>query len=483
MTVAERERDESLSPLQAYRALEDFGRQNGPLRLMLLAHCAVPEQVRPDLVNLIKVNFLPESGSDLSVDADVLFSSAFEPIGADFYRMEPEIRRQCLSLLDAAYRWDEERRSNQVARLLLRYLDRVETEPDARADPVFAEIIDLQRWGAVAFLDPTTTARAMAQALEKQANFASGTHFRLRGLAAAVSIPLAGHQHLLAYARGLDAKETGDIGLLRDLRSKFAGQILEVEGVRLPLEALFVHAAGPDRPTLEPLARANIRVFLSCVIDEFAADRDALRHELTGKTVEVKVQEDFVSFGGDTLSKLDAYIDACDAVIHLVGAMTGDVPPLPSVAEFLRVHPDFANRLPAIAAALDAGERISYTQWEAWLAILHRKPLLIAAHDAPLASIEASQVSHVERLRALDGYPVVRFASRDQLCLTDFHVPFPASAASLPAHAQAHQPAARVARRTFQGAQRSAQGFACGAHEPEGSGARGAGSARDRRRR
>src|SRR5262245_17492777 len=101
MSVALRNREVPLSPLEAYRALEDFERQNGEQRLMLLAHCAVPEQLRPDLVNLIKVNFLPYSGGDLSVDADVIFNPIFEPIGSDFYRMEPEVRRQSLAFLDA----------------------------------------------------------------------------------------------------------------------------------------------------------------------------------------------------------------------------------------------------------------------------------------------------------------------------------------------------------------------------------------------
>jgi hypothetical protein len=34
------------------------------------------------------------------------------------------------------------------------------------------------------------------------------------------------------------------------------------------------------------------------------------------------VQEDFKDLGGDMLDKLDVYIAACDAVVHLVGDMT-----------------------------------------------------------------------------------------------------------------------------------------------------------------
>jgi hypothetical protein len=217
VTFALRNPDEPFSPLDAYEALQEFGRQNGAMRLMLLAHCAVPEQVRPDLVNLIKSNFLPESGNDLSVDADVLFCPLFEPIGTDFYRMAPEVRRQCLAFLDSVYRQDEERRTNQVARLLLRYLDQLETRPDARADLVFSEFIDVQRWGALAFLDPSRTAQEMARALATHADSSNSTSFRLGGVTAALSIPLAGHQGLLPYAKSVDALQNGNVQLAREL--------------------------------------------------------------------------------------------------------------------------------------------------------------------------------------------------------------------------------------------------------------------------
>jgi hypothetical protein len=39
--------------------------------------------------------------------------------------------------------------------------------------------------------------------------------------------------------------------------------------------------------------------------------------------VTVKVQEDFIATGTETLDKLDEYIRHCDAVIHLAGDMTG----------------------------------------------------------------------------------------------------------------------------------------------------------------
>src|ERR1700728_2788454 len=112
----------------------------------------------------------------------------------------------------------------------------------------------------------------------------------------------------------------------------------------------------------------SISVFLSTVSDEFRAYRDQLRGDLTRHNVEVKVQEDFKGLGGDTLDKLDVYIAHCDAVVHLVGEMTGSAPIEREVQALLRKHGDLRASLPPLDAALSHGEAISYTQWEAWLA-------------------------------------------------------------------------------------------------------------------
>jgi hypothetical protein len=112
-------------------------------------------------------------------------------------------------------------------------------------------------------------------------------------------------------------------------------------------------------------AGMSISVFLSTVSDEFRAYRDQLRSDLTRHNVEVKVQEDFKALGGDTLDKLDVYIAHCDAVVHLVGEMTGSAPGEQEQQGLLRKYPDFPARLPPLDDVLRRGAEISYTQWEA----------------------------------------------------------------------------------------------------------------------
>jgi tetratricopeptide (TPR) repeat protein len=164
----------------------------------------------------------------------------------------------------------------------------------------------------------------------------------------------------------------------------------------------------------------SVKIFLSTVSDEFRAYRDALRTDLTRHNVEVKVQEDFKDLGGDTLDKLDVYIAHCDAVVHLVGNMTGSAPGELALRALRKKYPDLTDKLPPLCEALRNGISVSYTQWEAWLALYHDKRLFIAeAGDsaergpkyAPTAGSRGAQVGHLARLRKADRYPGHTFVS------------------------------------------------------------------------
>ena len=167
-----------------------------------------------------------------------------------------------------------------------------------------------------------------------------------------------------------------------------------------------------------------VKVFLSTVSDEFGAYRDLLRKDLTRHNVEVKVQEDFKDLGRGILDELDVYIAHCDCVVHLAGDMTGSAPLKRDVDALLVKHPDLVADLPPLGEALGDGVDVSYTQWEAWLALYHRKPLLIAkAADkaergpeyAPTDAARAAQAAHLARLKAMGRYPGCEFTSLDDL--------------------------------------------------------------------
>ena len=168
----------------------------------------------------------------------------------------------------------------------------------------------------------------------------------------------------------------------------------------------------------------SISVFLSTVTDEFGAYRVKLEGDLTRHDVAVKVQERFKDLGGDTLDKLDAYVAHCDAVVHLVGEMCGAAADRSQQDALVAKYPDLPQRLPPLGGALGEGATIPYTHWEAWLALYHGKPLMIAKaapdaprgpRDAPTDGSRASQASHLARLEAFHRHPGCEFENPDDL--------------------------------------------------------------------
>ena len=73
---------------EAYAALEQYAADYGREALLLLMHASVPETLRADLLDLIRVNFLPDHRADLSLDADVLFSPLATVLGRGYYRLD-----------------------------------------------------------------------------------------------------------------------------------------------------------------------------------------------------------------------------------------------------------------------------------------------------------------------------------------------------------------------------------------------------------
>ena len=131
------------------------------------------------------------------------------------------------------------------------------------------------------------------------------------------------------------------------------------------------------------------RVFLSCVSAEFEKPeapfpglRGQLRHYLTRADCEVKVQEDFRQTGDvDTVEKLAGYIRDCAAVIHLVGELPGAVADSKAVADYLAAEPAFLANHPDLRAALGDFSDLTYTQWEAFIALHHGVPLFVYATE------------------------------------------------------------------------------------------------------
>jgi hypothetical protein len=174
-----------------------------------------------------------------------------------------------------------------------------------------------------------------------------------------------------------------------------------------------------------------VKLFLSSVSDGFGGCRDALRRKLTRPNVEVKIQEDFKSSGADTLKTLGDYVKECETVVHFVGDMAGSRPERSMVEDILARLPEFEKRLAAKGMGREALNSLTYTQWEAWLAVGFDTDLVIVVPSEGATrgpayvmteTSRAAQTEHRKRLKAIDRYPGLPFISADKSRRADFWV-------------------------------------------------------------
>jgi hypothetical protein len=305
---------ESLGPAQAYAALERFAHRYGRAPVLLLIHAAVPQGFRPDLLNLIKLNFLLEACDDLTVDADVLFSPLVESLGAGYFRLDEEVRRQCLILLDAVYREEGERRSIAVARFLLAFVNRLSRSAEAAEDPLLQDYLGVQGWVAGAFLEPAATAGHFAQALRTSAagNADAGARLQMSSLASALSVSLTGYPELIAYAQGLGALARGDEASARRFFRPFINDEMKIGDITLPRPAEVLDqqiVETPSRtepPPREPPQPRTVTIKIQIYVS-YALNDDELPHYLIGgkgfvTTLIDRLEHEVTRRGAPTLS-------------------------------------------------------------------------------------------------------------------------------------------------------------------------------------
>jgi tetratricopeptide (TPR) repeat protein len=148
-------------------------------------------------------------------------------------------------------------------------------------------------------------------------------------------------------------------------------------------------------------------VFVSCVSDEFEKPaapfprlRSDLRHYLTRAKCHMIVQEDLPQAAEDTVEKLAQFIRESAAVLHLVGELPGAVAEPRAVTAYLKTEPNFLTDHPELKTALGNFQGITYTQWEAYLALHYSKPLFVYS----TAKGDEAQSKHLERLRLCGRY-------------------------------------------------------------------------------
>lgn len=154
--------------------------------------------------------------------------------------------------------------------------------------------------------------------------------------------------------------------------------------------------------------------------------RAKLDKSLRSLATRALIQEGFAAAGVTTLLKLDHYIRKSDVVIHLVGRVTGSMAKLPALNDLKERYPKFEEEMPALADAVTGKLALSYTQWEAYLAIYHKKRLFICQAQKELGlspNIDQAlvrpdlQEEHVARLKNLGHHVEISFSNADNLAV------------------------------------------------------------------
>ena len=178
-------------------------------------------------------------------------------------------------------------------------------------------------------------------------------------------------------------------------------------------------------------------LFISTVTNEFLTCRQRLSEDLRFPDVIAQNQEAYIAklpSGISILVKLDDYISQCDAVIHLIGHQTskdGSAASKDSVDDLFIRHSNFAI---VVGLSDDDLRKLSYTQWEAWLAYYHiktKRPQLKLIIATPTAAFKPdnpadpatahaqkdSQARHEKELRSRSRYAGIPFSDEKDLSI------------------------------------------------------------------
>ncbi|MCL2926006.1 MAG: formylglycine-generating enzyme family protein, partial [Trichodesmium sp. MAG_R04] len=130
--------------------------------LLLACHVALPLILTPQLVNYLRIEFLKSERVPWIAEADLLLSNLCRQVGYELYVMDKGVRAYLLKILAEDPRFGK-KRIKEIARLLLSYVRYLH-----KTNPFLGEKeLQLQRWGAILYLDTEQTVKEIAVAISK----------------------------------------------------------------------------------------------------------------------------------------------------------------------------------------------------------------------------------------------------------------------------------------------------------------------------
>jgi uncharacterized protein (TIGR02594 family) len=181
-----------------------FSRRFGRETTVLAMHAALPLGLSPELVHLLRINFVREA--PFIAEADLLLSPLCAEVGGGMYEMDADVRELLLAEMarTPGYGPSHVRR---VAHFLRVWAGRA---LDETADPDVREHLRVQQWVAMAYADPARAAEALAGALRTGVESRDRSEVaRVARLTTVLSAPLAAQVELRRYAGAVEALAGG----------------------------------------------------------------------------------------------------------------------------------------------------------------------------------------------------------------------------------------------------------------------------------
>lgn len=180
----------------------EFAERFGRLHTALLLHVSLPLGLTPEIVHLIRVNFLSRGQWQVPwiAEADILLAPFCRHISGEMYQINPKVRELILNELRRTSQFPQNR-VLQIARFLAAYTSRLLPDVD---NPMLKNFIEAQHWTALAYIDPAKASEALVRAMAQesqqlQEGQVSGL-LRVAGIANSLSLPLYNEPRVLLYS-------------------------------------------------------------------------------------------------------------------------------------------------------------------------------------------------------------------------------------------------------------------------------------------
>ncbi len=198
-------------PAVAWPKLRGFARRRGRAPVELALHAAVPLGLTPELLHLIRVNFV--DGAHFMAEADVLLSDLVRDLGGGYYELDPAVRELLLRQLRTHPEGDGEERLLRVADFLYGFCrSRLQGLLNAQE----REFLQAQQWTALTYVEPAAAAELLAAALTRGVRMGDGGEVRrVAALSHRLAAPLRGVGHkVVRYAARFERVLDGDVAAM-----------------------------------------------------------------------------------------------------------------------------------------------------------------------------------------------------------------------------------------------------------------------------